>query len=87
MENEEVNKVMKNMVKSCFLKLKILENDEQEDKERKRRFFDLVLKVKFSLPREHPGQRVMISSLYDRVVSEGVGEENWQQFVVSQIEA
>ncbi|CAD8061469.1 unnamed protein product [Paramecium primaurelia] len=74
-EEPEVKKI----VKACYLKSLIQEQPQNNTS--KREFYDLVIKIKSSVPKNNKIHSMMISSLYDDLIQKGVPNTEWEAYM------
>ncbi|CAK72896.1 unnamed protein product (macronuclear) [Paramecium tetraurelia] len=70
---------VKKLVKVCYLKS--LVQEQSQNNTSKREFYDLVIKIKSQVPENNKIHSMMINSLYDDVVKNGVPNTQWEAYM------
>ena len=54
---------------------------KRAENDKKKKFFDLAVKIKLELPSNHPARTVLVNDLYDEAVSKKLIEGRWADFI------
>ncbi|KAM3138414.1 hypothetical protein pb186bvf_009500 [Paramecium bursaria] len=54
-----------------------------EDKDLKRKFFDIALQIKSDLPKDHQGRKVLVSMLFEE--AQDIPEKDWYQWITNKL--
>ncbi|CAD8192261.1 unnamed protein product [Paramecium pentaurelia] len=80
----DLYQMLQKAVESCKEKEIELQNQSIiEDKDIKRRFFDLALEIKSELPINHPGRKVLVSVLFEK--AQNIDESQWHDWILDQL--